>query len=236
MRFKKIIQLFEDGNVCVCGLRGKGKDMLMANVIARRKIPYVSNVNYGGSHYQFNYEDINCGENTYKNFIEGKLKYYKFPFEDGTDVYLSDAGIYFPSQFCSDLNRHYQYMSVFQAISRHVGQSNFHFNAQSLNRVWDKIREQSDNFLLCRSCWYFYGIVLQKVTIYDRYQSAVDRMKPLYLPLPMFANKEMRLQRKMEYARYEAQHGSIKNGLLLYRNKSTYDTRLFKKLLEEGTQ
>lgn len=236
MRFKKIIQLFKDGNTCVCGLRGKGKDMLTANVIARRKIPYVSNVNYGGSHYQFNYEDIACGKNTYQNFIDGKMKYYKYPFDDGTDIYLSDAGVYFPSQFCGDLNKHYQYMSVFQAISRHVGQCNFHFNAQNLNRVWDKIREQSDTYILCRFCWYWHGIVLQKVTIYDRYQSAVDRMKPLYLPLPMFANKEMRLQRKMEYARYEAQHGSIKNGLLLYRNKSTYDTRLFKKLLEEGTK
>lgn len=235
MRFKKIIQLFEDGNTCVCGLRGKGKDMLTANVIARRKIPYVSNVNYGGTHHQFNYEDITCGKNTYQNFIDGKMKYYKYPFEDGTDIYLSDAGVYFPSQYCGDLNKHYQYMSVFQAISRHVGQCNFHFNAQNLNRVWDKIREQSDTYILCRSCWYWRGIVLQKVTIYDRYQSAVDRMKPLYLPLPLFAKKEMRLQRKMEYARYEAQHGNIKNGLLLYRNKSTYDTRLFKKLLEEGT-
>ncbi len=32
MRLKHIIRLFETGNVCVCGLKGRGKDMLMANV------------------------------------------------------------------------------------------------------------------------------------------------------------------------------------------------------------
>lgn len=235
MKIKKIIQLFEDGNVCVCGLRGKGKDMLMANVIARRKHQYVSNVDYGGLHNPFTYRAIDCGENTYQNFINANVKRYVYPYPDGTDIYLSDAGIYFPSQFCGDLNRHYQYMAVFQAISRHVGQCNFHFNAQNLNRVWDKIREQSDTYILCRSCWYFHGLVIQRVTIYDRYQSAVDRQKPLYLPLPLLANKEMKLQRRLEYQRYEAQHGTIKNGLLIYRNKSDYDTRLFKKILEEGT-
>ena len=38
MRFKKIIKLFEDQNVCVCGLRGTGKDLLMSNVVIRRKL------------------------------------------------------------------------------------------------------------------------------------------------------------------------------------------------------
>lgn len=234
MKFKKIIKLFEYGNVCVCGLRGTGKDLLTGNVIARRRLQYVSNVDYGGLHNPFSYKGIDCGENTYENFITGKVKRYVYPYGDNVDVYLSDAGVYFPSQYCGDLNKRYQYMSVFQALSRHVGQCNFHFNAQNLNRVWDKIREQSDTYILCRSCWYFHGIVLQRVTIYNRYQSAVDRQKPLYLPLPLFANKEMKLQRKMEYARFEAQHGIIRTGILLYRNKSTYDTRLFKRMLEEG--
>ena len=35
------------------------------------------------------------------------------PYPDGTDIYLSDAGIYFPSQFCSELNREYPFMAVF---------------------------------------------------------------------------------------------------------------------------
>ena len=45
MRFKRIIRYFKRGNVCVTGLRGTGKDLLMGNVIARRKKNYVSNLN-----------------------------------------------------------------------------------------------------------------------------------------------------------------------------------------------
>ena len=43
---RKILTLFKKGNVSICGLRGTGKDMLTANVIARRKRPYISNIDY----------------------------------------------------------------------------------------------------------------------------------------------------------------------------------------------
>lgn len=49
MNFKKLIRLFEDGNVCVCGLRGRGKDLLMSNVAVRRGLDYISNIDYGGN-------------------------------------------------------------------------------------------------------------------------------------------------------------------------------------------
>lgn len=235
MRFKKIIRLFEDGNVCVCGLRGRGKDLLMSNVVCRRKLPYICNIDYGGDHYDFDYDTLNCGLNTYKNFISGDVNYYRFNYPDGTDVYLSDAGIYFPSQYCNELNKLFPHMAVFQAISRHVGNCNFHFNAQNLNRVWDKIREQSDLYILCRKCIYIGGYVLQVVTIYDRYQSALDRQKPLRIPLPLFANREIRYRAKVEKAQFEAAHGSIETRILFYKNKSSYDTRQFRKILEEGS-
>lgn len=236
MRFKKVLKLFNQGNVAVCGLRGRGKDLLFSNVVKRRSMPYISNMDYGGDYYPFDYDKLSCGKNTYKQFISGEVSYYRYDYPDGTDVYLSDAGIYFPSQYCNELNKSYQYMSVFQAISRHVGDCNFHFNAQNLNRVWDKIREQSDIYILCRRCIYFHGLVFQWITVYDRYQSAVDRQKPLKLPVPMFSNKEVRLRRKIEEAEYEAAHGSIKNGFLIYRNKSNYDTRSFRAALEGGNR
>ena len=234
MRFKKIIKLFEDSNVCVCGLRGRGKDLLMSNVVIRRKLPYICNIDYGEQHYEFNYDNLNCGCNKYTDFITGKVNRYVFPYPDGTDVYLSDAGIYFPSQFCSELNRQFPYMSVFQAISRHVGDCNFHFNAQNLNRVWDKIREQSDIYILCRRCWYIKGFVLQQITIYDKYESAVSRMKPLRLPVSFGFNKEANMMRKIQIAQFEASHGSIKNAILIYKNRSSYNTRQFKQILENG--
>ena len=234
MRFKKIIKMFESGNVSVCGLRGTGKDLLMSNVVIRRKLPYVCNIDYGDAHIPFSYEDLSCGNNQYTNFISGDVSQYEYPYPDGTDVYLSDAGIYFPSQFCSELNRKFPYMSVFQAISRHVGDCNFHFNAQNLNRVWDKIREQSDLYIMCRGCIYFHGLVLQSVTIYDRYQSAVDRQRPLRLPRPILSNKETRMMRKIQLAQYEATHGKIRDAILVYFNRSNYDTRQFRQILSEG--
>lgn len=234
MRFKKIIKLFESGNVSVCGLRGTGKDLLMSNVVVRRKLPYISNVDYGGNFAPFDYSELSCGNNQYTDFINGSVNHYVFPHPDGTDVYLSDAGIYFPSQFCSELNRKFPYMSVFQAISRHVGDCNFHFNAQNLNRVWDKIREQSDIYIMCRGCIYFHGLVLQSITIYDRYQSAIDRQRPLRLPRPFLGNRETRMMRDIQIAQYEAAHGKIRDAILIYFNRSNYDTRQFRKILSEG--
>lgn len=235
MRFRKVIRLFEDGNVCVCGLRGRGKDLLMSNVVSRRKLDYICNIDYGGKYHPFIYDDLDCGKNTYRQFICGDVNFYSFPYPDGTDVYLSDAGIYFPSQFCNELNKQFPYMAVYQAISRHVADANFHFNAQNLNRVWDKIREQSDIYILCRRCFYFRGFVLQFITIYDKYQSAVDRQKPLRLPLPLFSNKESRMLRKIQLAQYEATHGIIDNRILFYKNRSNYNTRQFNEILKGGS-
>lgn len=235
MKFKKIIKIFESGNVCVCGLRGRGKDLLMSNVVVRRKLPYVCNIDYGGERYPFNYSDLDCGSNTYKNFLSGNVHKYVYPFPDGTDVYVSDAGIYFPSQYCNELNKQYPYLAVFQAISRHVGKCNFHFNAQSLGRVYDKIREQSDVYLLCRRCFYVAGYVVQFITIYDKYESALNRQKPLRAHVPLFANSQARIMAKMHRDQFEAAHGTIKNRILFYKNKSTYNTRQFKEILEKGS-
>ncbi len=235
MRFKKVIKFFEDGNVCVFGLRGRGKDLLMSNVVVRRKLPYISNINYGYDelYYPFDYSKLDCGENTYRNFLSGVLNPYTFDYPDHTDVYISDAGVYFPSQYCNELNKIYPYIPVYQALSRQLGCSNFHVNSQSLGRVWDKIREQSDTYILCRKCVYFSGgLVFQWITIYDRYQSALDRQKPMRVRMPLFADKELRLHVRMIQDQYTATHGVIKNGFLVYRNKSSFDTRRFRTILQ----
>lgn len=237
MRIKRIMRYFEDGNVCVIGLRGRGKDMLQGNVIVRRKRPYISNTNYGGDHYPLELEKLAVSGNTYVNFIEGNVKKYSYPYPDGTDVYISDVGVYFPSQYCSELNKRYGQMAVFQALSRQLGACNFHINVQNLNRCWDKIREQSDIYILCRRCWVFFGghLVFQLGTIYDRADSAQSRQKPLKLPWGTSTDKSYRLQRDVAVANFEANHGMVKNFFLLYRNKSTYNTRIFKEILENGT-
>ena len=74
---KKIIKLFRSGNVCVFGLRGRGKDLLFSNVIIRRNLPYVCNTDYGGDHIPLFMPAFDCGRNTYDNFIAGDLKHYE---------------------------------------------------------------------------------------------------------------------------------------------------------------
>lgn len=230
---KKIIKLFESGNVCVCGLRGRGKDMLMANVVVRRERPYVSNVDYGNDFIDFVPDRYDCGGNTYENLLNNNIQPYIYPHEDGTDIYVSDAGIYFPAQYCKELNKRYGYFALFQALTRQLGLANFHFNAQNLNRVWDKIREQSDIYIMCNWCRVLpFGIVIQKVTLYQEYESAVHRVPPYKLPR-MRLNADRRCNIAMEKQRYRVQHGEIKPRMLIYRNKSTYDTRVFKTMFEK---
>ncbi len=232
MNMKKILKLFRAGNVCVCGLRGRGKDMLMSNVVVRRDMPYVSNVDYGGDHIEFDPLNYTCGGNTFEEFINGDLKPYVYPHEDGTDIYVSDAGVYFPAQYCKELNKRYGFLSTFMALSRHLGECNFHFNVQNLNRVWDKIREQSDIYIMCNRCIVLFGkLVIQKVTIYEKYESAVDRVPP-YRPPKVRMNADRRLNLGMEKQRYRTTYGEIKPMLLLYINRSSYDTRVFKRMLE----
>lgn len=231
---KRIIKLFRAGNVCVCGLRGRGKDMLFANVAVRRGLPYVSNTDYGGDHIEFDPLNYICGGNTYENFIEGNLKPYIYPHDDGTDIYVSDAGIYFPAQYCKELNKRYGFLSTFMAISRQLGECNFHFNVQNLNRVWDKIREQSDIYIMCNWCKVLFGrVVIQKVTVYEKYESAVDRVPPYKAP-KVRLNSDRKMNIAMEKQRYRTAHGEIKVYPLVYLNRSTYDTRIFKKMLEDA--
>lgn len=234
---RKIIKLFKDGNVCVVGLKGRGKDMLMANVVCRRKLPYISNTVYDpDNHIPFVPMMFNVGGNTYVNFIENSIKPYKYPFTDGVDIYIGDGGVYFPSQYCNQLNRDYGYFSTFMALSRHLGDCNVHFNVQNLNRMWDKIREQSDYYIMCMCCYVLFGkIVLQQVRIYEKHQSCVDRVPPYCVPKPLI-NMERKQRWLLDHQNYEASHGKIKSRWLLYWNKSNYNTRIFKEVLENGTQ
>lgn len=230
MLFRSIVKMFDKGNVCVCGLRGDGKDMLMSNVVVRRKKPYVSNVDYGGEYRPFNPLDYDT-KNTYKNFIEGKLNPYVYPHPDGTDIYISDGGVYFPAQNCSELNKYYGGFTTFMALSRHLGACNVHANAQNLNRLWDKIREQSDLYIFCNGCIVLFGkITIQIVTLYEIMDSCIKRVPPFSMKRPIM-NKD-RIQR-YEIAReqYRCTHGKVDRRLLIYWHKSNYDTRIFKTIL-----
>lgn len=230
---KTILRAFNDGNVCIYGLRGRGKDLLMSNVCIRRKKAYVSNVDYGGSYIPFNPNAFDCGRNSYRNFIEGNLNSYVYPYPDGTDLYISDVGVYFPSQYCNELNKDYKYFPTFFALSRHVGLANVYVNTQSLGRAWDKIREQCDKYILCNWCKVLFGkVVIQSVTLYDNYESAVNKLLPFSVKPPLFAKQETMMSLKLQKQTYECVHGKIQKKLIIYINKSNYNTRFFKEVLQ----
>lgn len=237
MRIKNIVKMFKEGNVCVTGMRGTGKDVLLGNVIARRKGPYVSNLYYGEDikkgrvHMPLKLENLDI-KNRYDNFIKGKVNEYDYPYPKGSDIYLSDAGIYLPSQYNNLLNRDFEGLTSFQALSRQIGQCNFHINVQNLNRLWDKVREQSDTYIRCNKCIVLFGKwVIQVITIYDKYQSCLDRIEPCRVHLPLMASREDKDKVRMYLDDWKNKNGRVQRRLLIYKNKSSHNTLYFGDLL-----
>ena len=231
MNIKYICKLYEKGSVSVCGQRGSGKDLLTANVIERRKLPHMSNCPYNADTIPFDYKYIDVG-NIYSDFIKGTIKPYTYPFPDGTDIYMSDCGVYFPSQYCNELNRDYKSFPTFLALSRHLGQCSVHFNSQDIGRPWDKLREQSDTYIMCLTAKVIFGFVIQKIRIYERFDACKARVRPCRIHKPLICfNRDRLLQIQMYRDSFYNQHGEVTEHILIYKNKSKYDTRFFKKLL-----
>lgn len=234
---------FELGNVCVVGLRGKGKDVLFDCILNSNRYRrysrngrYISNVNYtdneevkdkGVRHVPFKYEYIGLGGNTFKNFSGNTVMPYDYPFEDGVDYFLSDCGVYFPAQECNTLNKLYPSAPLFVALSRQVGDCNVHCNIQNLNRLWDKFREQSDCYIRVVACHVFFGkIAYIKGYIYDDYDACNRRVKPMHKRWGRLGN--------IEYDKFTAAYGDIRKFKIIKRMRGTFDTRIFKYKLANG--
>lgn len=245
MTIDKIIKkYFDKGNVCVTGERGAGKDMFFANTVARRRLGYISNVEYKRKaklqpeYYPLDFEKLNCGENTYKNFMSGKINYYEYPYPKGVDIYISDVGVYMPSQFCNELNKEYKPIPTFMALSRQLGHCNVHLNVQNLNRAWDKLREQSRTYITCLICKVVpigkkHELVIQKIRISEKYESCLNNVPKLHLPWYMKFGKD-RLMAYLYELNYRIQHGQIDEYTLVYFNKSEYNTNIFEEILKNG--
>lgn len=228
-------KLFDKHSVAISGAKGSGKDMLFGNVIARRKAKYyISNTDYKirGKRYISLKLDKFMTNNRYDNFIRDKISPYVYPYPDNVDIYIADCGIYFPSQYNGELNRDYKEFPTFMALSRQLGNCFVHTNCQAPNRVWDKIREQSDIYITCLSCKVIGKLVIQRVRLYERYDSYVSQIQPFRGQIKLSkGSRERAFESKLNY---ENQHGKIVERVLIYKNKTKYDTRLFKTLLEKG--
>lgn len=220
---REIVKDFERNNVIVFGKKGCGKDLLFSEVIRKRKTAYVSNCDYGGKGYMpFKPSQISLAPNDFRSFIDDKITTIKKddPLE-GVDFYLSDGGIYFPSQYDGVLDKKYPSLPIFYALSRHLYASNFHINTQALGRIWLKIREQADTYIkACRVLKLPFFLIV-KARIYDKYESALNDVRPLKVAkLNKYAKSEANM--------FKASQGYIKEGYLIIRKKHiSYDTRLF---------
>lgn len=228
---RAFISLFNRGNCIVTGLRGCGKDMAFAVVINARKKNYISNVQYTNpkkkyKRFDFDIKVWELAQNTYKNFTDNSVKKYVYPYPDDIDYYISDAGVYFPSQYCTELVKKYTSVPLFQALSRHLGDCNVHCNVQNIGRLWDKIREQSDIYIRMDKCRVIGKIVFLRSYVYETEESCALRLVP-----PNFGFGKHAKDRKNAWL---TAHGRVRKLSFFTRLPYAYDSRSFKRILENG--
>lgn len=219
-------KLFNNGNVIVFGKKGKGKDVLF-NYITNTRKKYISNIEYTKKPFllltpeQLTFEyDID-----FKNLIEGTFKKGRPLFPENVDVFISDAGVYFPSQYDSQLHKMYPSFSVFYALSRHLYNMNIHANTQALSRVWKALREQADSYIKCLGVKSFPFFLLLRFRYYDKYSSADQDIRPIKRSLLSNENKDI----------HNANVGVVKESFILVSKlKTKYNSRYFKELLLES--
>lgn len=229
---RRFVALFTHGNVIVSGMKGRGKDFAFCVVVNARKRNYISNVRYSSpkKRYQLFPLDLRVWElagNTYSDLVSGQVKTYSYPYPDGLDYYISDAGIYFPAAYFSELNKKYKSAPVFQALSRHLGDCSVHCNCQVQTQLWDKIRLQSDTYIVMKRCRCIVGkLFWLSSVVYDTAESAEKQVVPPHFGI----GKNARLAK----SNFAIAHGTIYRLSFFCRLPYRYDSRRFKRILENN--
>jgi len=220
-----IIKVFKRNNVIVFGKKGTGKDMLFQAVINKRKQIHYSNILYTKSKtLLLKISEITLFPNSYENLINDNVEKVEPNLEEKYDIYLSDGGTYLPSQYDYMLHKKYTSLPLFYALQRHLYNSNFHVNVQSLSRLWKPLRELADGYFKMQSTIFIGPFYFMSLIFYDRYESAEQTL----LPMP---DKLLNPVNNGLSAQYKATNGIIKPMFLLgLKSKIFYDTRHFKKV------
>lgn len=226
LNWKYVVKQFKKCNVIVSGKKGSGKDIIFQCVINKRDEDYYSNINYGGDYHQIKVLDVSTHENDFEHLVNEDIKKYPHEFYEKRDIYISDGGVYLPSQLDSKLHKIYTSMPVFYALSRHLYNSNVHVNVQNLNRLWKSLREQADFYIDVKHTFKFFGFIfITKYVMYDKYESALNRILPMKKSL-------MNKYQKALYEQFYATNGLIKVGYKITFKKSLkYNSRAFEEIL-----
>lgn len=170
---------FRRCNVLVYGPKGAGKDLIFAHVIALRGEKHYSNIPYDENTEVITLDELNVGDNTFVDFIDGTVRQFPPRFEDGLDAYVSDGGIYMPCQYNKELNSKYPSMPILFALSRQLYNMNIHLNSQALCRPWDKLREQADSYIQVLSTTPRGEYLHTRIVGYDNYNDALNKTNPI---------------------------------------------------------
>lgn len=224
---KRIKNAFIDGNVVVSGRKRYGKDILFQAVIKWRKEPYFANYSYGGEYTHIDLKELELTPNTYDNFIDGKIEKVKKNNKlEGKDIYISDGGIYLPSQADSKLHKTYPSLPITYALTGHLWANGIHVNTQRLERLWKALREQADYFVRIRKrVLKLPFIFVVFTTEYDKYESAKQELLPL-------GSRLFNKYSKAEKDKFRATNGFIKNGFVIVpKHYCKYDSRAFHEIM-----
>lgn len=221
---KILLNIFRQSSTYTFGAKGKGKDLLFQKVIVLRKNEgYYANIYYGHQYNNFNFNAMNVEPNTIENFINEDIKGIKTYLLEQRDIYVSDAGLYFPNYEDATLNKKYKSMPLFIATQRHILLSNTHINSQAYGRVWKKLREQADFYIKALKVIKLPFLLIGKVRIYDKETSAEQDIRPL---------KKKLFKKNLESSEdFYAKNGLIiERYYILLKKHIKYDTRAFKRL------
>lgn len=228
---EKLKKRFDKGNVIVFGNKGKGKDLVFQWIIRERKKPYFANITYGYDYTPISLKEIDVGNN-FNNFINENInKIDKREDMEGKDIYISDCGVYLPSQYDSSLHKTYKGLPIYYALSRHLYANNIHTNVQNLEREWKALRELGDVFIWCKNTINILGFLITEIYIYEKYETALNRTMPLEVNI---FDSDNNLQKKQ----FDATNGVIEKMFLIQHVRDLqYDTRAFsKKVFNEKTE
>ncbi len=230
---RRFVKLFDRGNVLVSGMKGRGKDFAFCVVVNARKRNYVSNVQYSDPRKRYQRFDFDTkvwelAGNTYDDMVSGKVKTYVYPYPDNIDYYISDAALYFPATYHGELAKKYKSAPLFQALSRQLGDCAVHCNTQVQTQLWDKIRLQSDTYVVMKGCTQIFRSKLFYLRAYS--YSLAESAEKQIVP-PRFGMGKRGKELKMQF---EIAHGNITRYGFFVKLPYRYDSRRFKRILENN--
>lgn len=226
LKCRQVLRIQKKNNVIVFGHKGKGKDLIFQYFINKRKEPYYSNCDYGGEFRKDSLLNLST-DNDYNDFINDTIKIAKKDEDrEGLDTYISDGGVYLPSNHDTALHKRYKGMPIFYALSRHLYNSNVHVNVQNLERLWKALREQADYYIKANGVIKLPFLLIVKACAYENYNDALQGLKPL---------KKRILDKNESKTHLEianSSRGEIKPFFIIMLKKHIYyDTREFHKII-----